>query len=756
VARDQAGTSAPGGGLGFRRDIQGVRALAVALVVVNHLFPSALPGGFVGVDVFLVVSGYLITALMLREADRTGRVSLAGFYARRARRILPAATVVVVVTVVASLLTMALLRTRTVLVDAVWTTFFLGNVRMASVGTDYFASDAPPSPLRHYWSLAVEEQFYLVWPLLLSLVVAGAMHRHGGRPELVRRWACLLLAGVLIGSVAWSIHSTTVSPGTAYYSTFARAFELGVGALLALVPRTLSLPRVVREGAVVTGLVAIGWSAWTYSDETVFPGAAVLVPVLGAAALLLAGEGSQAAYGTRVLGVTPAVKLGDWSYSLYLWHWPVIVLVTASVTSYTWQLKLLTLAGVLMLSWASYRWIENPFRSGRPWRALGARRPVRVGLAIYPASVVAALAVVLGAHLVVDQRLSANDDVAAVTVADHPEVAGGERDGSDGAEEGAGEGAAAEEDDLEDLVQASVVAAGEGHRVPGRLTPELGQLEQATVDLGDCEYMSGTRRLCPLGDTSSDRDVVVLGDSLARAMSPAVVRIGEENGYRVHVLGYAGCPPTSLVQVQSGTKRPWKECQAFKKWALDVLDDLEPELVVVASSAGSYFHPDTGKIVREKEGHAHRVLARRGWVEYLTSVRRRAERVAVFANTPRLAETPGECLTDDSPTLADCTLRNEDRAAKQARVLMEAGRKAGAEVVDASRWFCAEGRCPMVVGEYITLRYTHHVTPQYAEQIAGPLARELGMVEQSAAAGGAGSTAGSAAGVSGTAAARTD
>ena len=750
MARDQAGApSAPGGGLGFRRDIQGVRALAVALVVVNHLFPSALSGGYVGVDVFLVVSGYLITALMLREADRTGRISLAGFYARRARRILPAATVVVVVTVLASFLTLALLRTRTVLVDAVWTTFFLGNVRMASVGNDYFASDAPPSPLRHYWSLAVEEQFYLLWPLLLALVVAGAMRRHGGRPELVRRWACLLLAGVLIGSVAWSLHSTAASPTTAYYSTFARAFELGVGALLALVPRTLSMPRAVREVAVLGGLAAIGWAAWSFSDETAFPGAAALVPVLGAAAVLLAGEGSQAAYGSRALGVYPAVKLGDWSYSLYLWHWPVIVLVGANVASYTWALKVATLVGVLVLSWASYRWVENPFRNGRPWRAIGARRPVRAGLAIYPASVVAALAVVLGAHLVVDQRLSANDDVAPVTVADHPEVV-------------EGEGESQQEPTLEDLVEASVAAAEEGHEVPGRLTPTLTDLERSTADMGECEYLTGTRRLCPRGDTSSDRDLVVLGDSLARAISPAVVRIGEEHGFRVHVLGYAGCASTSLVQIEKGTRRPWRECQSFKRWTLKVLDDLDPELVLVASSAGTYVDPDSGDIVREKEGDKrYERLLRKGWEEHLRTLRGRADRVAVFANTPRLEKSPAECLTDDNPTLADCTMRSASKAVQQAALLMDAARRAGAEVVDAQRWFCAEGRCPMVVGEYITLRDTHHVTPQYAEQIAEPLAVELGLVEQTGGtsadrATGSEAAAGSAAGVSGTAAARTD
>lgn len=691
----------PGTSIRFRADVQGIRALAVLLVLVHHLWPHAMPGGYIGVDVFFVVSGYLITALMVREADREGRISLRQFYARRARRILPAATLVLLATLVASLLTLALLRTRTVLVDAIWTTFFLGNVRMAAIDADYFASDAPASPFRHYWSLAVEEQFYLLWPLVLTLVVTAAMHRHGGRPELVRRWAGLVLAIAAIASMLWSVYATSTSPDSAYYSTFTRAYELAIGAGLALGPRALPMPRVAREGLACSGLAAILWAAFTFSGETPFPGLAALAPVLGTAALLVAGSGSHQGYCSRLLGVRAAVKVGDWSYSLYLWHWPLIVLLEANLApgAYTWEWKLLTAAVAVLLSWATFRWVENPFRRGRPWRT------VRRGLAIYPASVAAALGVVLVAHLVVDDRLTGDNGVAAVTVAEHPEVIG-------------------EGDAIQDLVEASVVAAEEGHGIPGRLTPALTDIDSSMADLGGCRYESGTRSLCALGDPDAERTIVVIGDSLARAMSPAVVKLGRQEGYRVFVLGLPGCPATSLVQASQRSRSPDTFCEEFKEWRLSVVADLEPDVVVMATSAQRLIDPRTDRVVKESDP-AYLRLARRGWEAQVKDLRRHAGRVVVFGNTPRLPLTPGECLTDGEPTLGDCTFSSVAKATEQARVLLDAARRAGGEVLDAHDWFCSAGRCPMVVGDYVTLRDTHHMTRDYAEVLAGPLAERL-------------------------------
>ncbi|MDQ5808759.1 MAG: acyltransferase, partial [Actinomycetota bacterium] len=226
----------------MRSEIQALRGIAVLLVVVFHLWPSALPGGFVGVDVFFVISGFLITGQLVREVDRTGRVSLAGFWARRARRILPAALVV---------LAACALLTKAAVPETQWDQFFgeivasaayVENWHLAEAAVDYQAADDAPSPVRHFWSLSVEEQFYLVWPLLIvAALLAG------------RRWIPWTLGAVTAASFAWSLHETAADPAAAYFVTPTRAWEFGVGGLLALLPLT----RRATPAPTVAGLAAI-------------------------------------------------------------------------------------------------------------------------------------------------------------------------------------------------------------------------------------------------------------------------------------------------------------------------------------------------------------------------------------------------------------------------------------------------------------------------------------------------------------------
>src|SRR3954469_13354750 len=206
----------------LRGDIQGLRAVAVLTVIAAHAGVPFLPGGFVGVDVFFVISGYLIASLLYREVLLTGTVSIGAFWARRARRILPAATLVTVVTVLLSLVWMSLVDARQVVIDALWASAFAANIHFAQQGVYYFAQGEGPSPLQHYWSLAVEEQFYVVWPLLLlgCLTVAKLLSpRRGQRVERLPRTAVVTMLVVLsLASLAWSIHQTVGSPTTAYFS----------------------------------------------------------------------------------------------------------------------------------------------------------------------------------------------------------------------------------------------------------------------------------------------------------------------------------------------------------------------------------------------------------------------------------------------------------------------------------------------------------------------------------------------------------
>ncbi len=698
------------GPLGFRPDIQGIRAVAVLLVMAHHIAPTALTGGYLGVDVFFVVSGYLITALLLREADRDGTVSLAGFYARRARRILPAATLVTLVTVVASLVTLSLLRTQTVLVDALWATGFAANVRLALTGTDYFAQGQPPSPLRHYWSLAVEEQFYLLWPLLLLACVLVVRRRGGGSVDgpALRRVAGGLLAVVVVASLGWSLWATYDSPTTAYYSAFTRAHELAIGAACALLPRTLALTRRARELLATLGLVVIGATAVLYTLQTSFPGYAALVPVLATAALVVAGEGAgdRPALVSRVLGSRPLVTVGDLSYSLYLWHWPVIVLVRSNLGPERFgsvPVRLLTLAVVVALSWATYRFVETPFRTGKPWQR------VPRALAIYPASVVTVVAVVLASSQVMNYRLGTFSDEPAISTNDYePDEVG--------------------RDPYVALVRASTIAAEEGRPVPSTLVPGLLDLRSQTAPLGDCDYRTGTTKLCPIGDPDGEKSIVVLGDSHARALSPAIEEIGRQDGHRVYVLVYSGCMATSLTQIERSTGRAWEGCEDFKDWAQQTIADLAPELVVVSTSAGRVQDPETGDTVAgSPELQRYHQLLRQGWSELFEQLDEVADEVAVVGNTPKLPRETGVCLSLGRPDLGDCAFEPGPYAEREAATSFAAARDAGVGFVDAERWFCSDGICPSVVGDFITMRDSEHMTPDYARWLAPAVAEALGL-----------------------------
>ena len=365
----------------WRADVQGLRAVAVGLVIAGHAGLSGFEGGFVGVDVFFVLSGFLITTLLLRETDRSGRVSISQFYARRARRILPAATATMLVVLTYSAIVLPQTRTDQIAGDAGWAAVFLANVHFAREAVDYF-NNAAPSPFQHYWSLSVEEQFYVVWPLLVLAVALWIPKHHR------RRAITALAALVAVVSLAWSLHATGPDPTTAYFSTPARAFELAAGALLACVAGRLT--SIKRPYAAALGFAGVGtlvYATTNFSEATHFPGWHALVPVAGTVALLVAGPATPTG---KLLSKQPFRYLGDISFSLYLWHWPILILAPEAIPGGGVRELLIMLALILVASATSYHAIEMPFQRHKIPHLTKGRR----ALALWPAA--AALALVAG------------------------------------------------------------------------------------------------------------------------------------------------------------------------------------------------------------------------------------------------------------------------------------------------------------------------------------------------------------------------
>ena len=369
----------------YRSDLEGLRGVAILLVLLFHAGIPGAAGGFVGVDVFFVLSGFLITGLLVRERERHGRIDLPAFYSRRARRILPAALVTAVVTLAFSLIVLAPIDLPGVAGDAIASVLSAGNIRFAASSMDYFASETAPSPFLHYWSLGVEEQFYLVWPALLILAMRS------GRPRL---GAGIVLIAVLVGSYAAANLLTGISAPWAFYSLPTRAWQLALGGLLAVTATWhMRVPAWIRAPVGWAGLAAILAAVVLIGPATPYPGVAALLPTIGAAGVVLAGERCWSV--ASVLTLAPLRFLGRISYSLYLVHWPLLILPTADLALGAvlpvGERVALALASIVLAA-ASYRWVEQPFRTARAI-ALPTRRTIALAGAAVAATIVCAAGV---------------------------------------------------------------------------------------------------------------------------------------------------------------------------------------------------------------------------------------------------------------------------------------------------------------------------------------------------------------------------
>ncbi|MFE4975535.1 acyltransferase family protein [Kitasatospora sp. NPDC056651] len=362
---------------GFRPDVQALRALAVSLVVLNHLWPARLTGGYVGVDVFFVISGYLISTHLLREIENTGRIRIARFYARRVRRLLPAAFLVLICVVVAAFLVVPHDRWAAyghqVMAGALYGENWLLTAEFWSRPVDFTEFTAVTS----YWSLSVEEQFYLCWPVVLLLLFRMR----------TPRMRCTSVAAVGLASLAGCVYLTTVDRGPAYFVTPIRVWEFVIGTLVALGGQRLVLSRAAAQAASLLGFAAIIGSAVLFTGATEFPGATALIPTVGAGLVIAAGAEPGRRWHTAVTSSAPVQLLGGISYSLYLWHWPLVVLVPLAVPggALTLSMRLGILGVSLVLAHLSTRLVEDPVRT---WPRLA--RDVRLTFA----GMVAGMAVV--------------------------------------------------------------------------------------------------------------------------------------------------------------------------------------------------------------------------------------------------------------------------------------------------------------------------------------------------------------------------
>lgn len=655
---------------GFRPDIQGLRAFAVVVVVLDHLvhWPS---GGFVGVDVFFVISGYLITSHILRELERTGTVSLSRFYRRRIRRIVPAATVVIGVTVAVAALVLPRSRAASVAVDGAWALLFGANWRSMATGTDYFQLGQLPSPLQHYWSLSVEEQFYFVWPLL-TMVVFLAAYRRWSHTSSVRLAIVVAYAALVVASFVWAVLETARHPTVAYFSTFSRAWELGIGALLAAVAsRGWRLGLAWRVILAWLGIAGLLGSVTFIGAGTVFPAPTVALPVLSTAAVIAAGIGDTGPRYARALWplTNPISRyLGAISYSLYLWHFPVIVLLASLLPPGSRKYYALALALTVVLSILSYRLVEDPVRRSA-WLERSATRPPWTRRRAI-ATVLSLTAIIAVAGIVSVQLLSpadarrAPDELASCFGA--------------AAAPGAGNG----------CVSAAVADLSD-------VTPSLDELAEDTAGGYSCwRAQGGELRTCSFGSTRPDATKVALvGDSHAAALLPALLDQADRLDWSLDTYTGYGC--------QWRDHRVGTDCDA-------VADEVQGRLVdggydLIVTTAARWAIEDASP-----ESFSSR------WEAAETS----GAEVVVVAAAPSTPDSVLACLSRIGAKADDCGTPR-DEALTPADVQLIAARNSDVDVVDMTDFYCSASRCPAVIGGVIVARdAAGHVTGTYMKSMA--------------------------------------
>ncbi len=670
----------------FRPDIEGMRAIAIGLVVVYHAGVRQLPGGFVGVDVFFVISGFLITGLLVREVTGSGRVSLVRFYARRAKRLLPATGLVLVTTVVLTWLTISPVRWRDFGLDVVSAATYVVNWRLAARSVDYLAEDVGASPVQHFWSLAVEEQFYIVWPLLLVLL-AFLLRRSRRLARRPRRVLAVGIAAVIVPSFAYSVYLTATDPARAFFVTPTRLWELGIGAFVAI--GATAWARVPRPAAVLlgwAGLLAVVGSGFALTTDVPWPGFAALVPTLGTAAMIVAGYTSGRAGVAGILAWKPAVWVGGLSYSLYLWHWPLITAATAEWGDLGAKKGLLVMAFAVIPAWLSLRLVENPIRFA-PSMARSNRLALSVGGNFTALGVVAGFVLVL---LVPTAGSAATGGSTATAL---------------GARALATDPTAGTVDSLSDIqwYQPSYVDA-EADVPP---YPRECQVDQESPDPVECTW----------GDPEGSTTVAVVGDSKAMQYYSPLDDIARRQGWKIVSMTKSACGFHDAMQANKG--EPYTSCAEWNDAVRARLIAMKPDVVITSERVNDALADPADADSRTVPAMVD------GMVRAWTEVTEAGIPIVVIADNP----TPGdvspvyECVADHDGDLSACTFDRKagEKRSGAAAQLPAARQVPGVRVVDIRDSICPTESCVPVIGNVFVYRQTSHVTNTYAVSLTGVL-----------------------------------
>jgi peptidoglycan/LPS O-acetylase OafA/YrhL len=666
----------------FRGDLQGLRAIAVLFVLLFHAGVPGLQGGFVGVDIFFVLSGFLITGNLLREAVATGRISLENFYARRIRRLLPASLLVLFLTLLTSVLFLPPVLIPNFVGDITSAVLYVSNMSFASQATDYFASGSTPSPVLHFWSLGVEEQFYIFWPMVVFLLAKSKLH--------VRHSVRIFASATFIVSLAFALWLLPRSQPWAFFSLPTRAWELALGAILATV--VSQVPKIdsklINIGGFV-GVVLIIFSGFFIRNPTGFPGLLALVSTIGAALIIFTGANNGRTVTSNLLSARPMRYIGKISYSLYLWHWPLFVIPAIIVGhSLSWSARSLLFTITFAAASFSERFIEKPFKAGFLTRLIPKRT--------FYITLISMILIIASAFTFRYESLHGFRPFNVISSSSSPVSP----------------------------TKGSVRPATIDQPVPKNLKPSLFNAKSdRSINYADhCHTqlnMTASTAPCLYGDLKSKTNIVLFGDSHALAWFPAVNKLAKLHHWKLYSQTMSSCGPADIPAWSPSTSSLMQNCPIWRASAINKIIATHPLFILMGGTRGFETLNAQGSVASPPENH---IIWEAGIKRNIEKFKAAGIKIILLSDVPVANGDPVVCLSshpDSSLACANPVSKAIDTGwlATERKVATDEG----IALIEAQRWVCPTDPCPVIIKDSLVYFDPGHMTATFSASLSPKL-----------------------------------
>lgn len=708
------------GAIKFRGDLVGFRALAVLAVLLHHFQIPGFEGAFYGPDIFFVLSGYLITGSLVREYARNtrngearGSISFIGLYLRRVRRIIPAATFVLIVINVYAHFYVNELKARSIYIDSIWTFFFGANIRFSREATDYFAINRV-SPLVHFWSLSVTEQFYLVWPALLLVAARVRIPGFSNRPDAWRKQMVFALSVLIVASFIWCVIVFRQNENVAYFSTFCRAWELAVGGAIGILSFS-AVDGKKRLGFAALRIISLVFlfGSILFVKQSNF-GYTIWIPVVACAFLIFTGKHFDGDLSSRLLGSKPLYALGTISYSVYLWHWPIFVFAQERGLMDTLFNRFIGIFATIIVGAITYRYIEQTFMSIKlPSEEKYADKNLTSKQRVLKRAIVATcLAIVLAvpANALLKPTIMSRVDA-------QPQTNGGSKNVN---EEFLNDYGVPAPDLSFAQFQDSIRESLKLTNLPDQVSPQLKLLENNQNWRGngfDCMEISKYKKnagTCAKGARQSNQSakapkVVILGSSVSGALIPAVAGAFDPKVYNLRGYIWPACSIADVPNItKTGIINP--RCDEFRKWSFSEINKLHPEYVVI-STQDHFIKKTSDTDFRARLTKSLKTLSAPGTKVIF---------VGAVPSTPNLLN----CITGRTGLGEDCFTPSSSDA-KRRIAQKQAIESVGGTYIDPVPWICVDGGCPPVINNMIVSWDGTHFTTWFSKYVGRYFKQEL-------------------------------